>query len=116
MRILADDNNTLHHSNHHTSRQLSVFIETMNRVLRSGMKLAVIEQHGVDHTEHLVLVHPNVEELDSVFFLPACSALIILRGVKGSARLDKRARVVGGVLFPGDSDAGAWMEQYTRYI
>lgn len=113
---MADDNNTVHHSNHHTSGQLSVFIETMNRVLRGGMELAVIEQHGVDHTEHLVLVHPNVEELDSVFFLPACSVPIILRGVKGSAQLDKRARAVGGVHFPDDSDAGVWMEQYMRYI
>ena len=57
--IWMDDHNALQHCNHHTTEQLSAYIETM---AWRRMKLAVIKTYDADHTEHLVQVPPQCEK------------------------------------------------------
>lgn len=77
----------------HTIRQLNEFIDVLDRVLSSGMRLATLL--FLDYSDSLVMVHPEAQESDLIYYLRGCSIPVVLRetaSVDGS----KQYRVVGG--------------------
>jgi len=68
-----------------TIEQLNAFIDTLERVLKSGMRLSVV--HGLDLLceEYIGMVPPSARPLDQVWHIQGCSVPIVLREVSGNS-------------------------------
>lgn len=85
---------------------LDVFIETLEGILGSGMRFAVLNriERGLPVSDrHFGRVHPSAREDDLVWWIRGCSVPIVLREVKDSEEKVVRYKVIGGVHL---SDAG----------
>jgi hypothetical protein len=87
--------------------ELMMFIETLDRILGSGMKLAVLQG-----TQSLGLVHPDTEVNDEIYLLHGCTIPVVLR------RADvidgrKTYHVVGGAYSLG-TDPNSYYYQGTK--
>jgi hypothetical protein len=79
-------------------RKLVIFIETIEKVLGSGMRLAVIK---CPRRDDLAMVPPGTRRDDEVWMIKGCSVPIVLRRQKQFERRIEQfpLKVVGGVYF-----------------
>lgn len=90
--------------NCHTAEQMDAFIDVLEEVLGSGMRLALLEsaalpQDPPSRFPYLVLVHPDVQVGDMIQYLRGCSIPVALRSErdnKGANSWGQRFRVIGG--------------------
>jgi len=87
-------------------RNLDIFIETIEKVLGSGMRLAVVEYWGA---EELAMVPPGTRRNDELWMIKGCSVPIVLRKLPkehpvGQFSWKSTYKVVGGV-FSDDTQA-----------
>ncbi|KAN0099292.1 Ras family domain containing protein [Hyaloscypha variabilis] len=76
--------------------QLIAFIDALECVLKSGMRLAVIGGHGTSHKDYIGMVHPNARTSDQVWHIRGCSVPIVLREF-GWINGQKRHEVIGAM-------------------
>jgi hypothetical protein len=76
-------------------QKLDAFIKTIEKVLQSGMRLAVTANGA---HEVLAMVPPDTRENDQVWFIKGCSCSIVLRSVMDESE-HLSYKVVGGVYF-----------------
>ncbi|KAE9381310.1 hypothetical protein N431DRAFT_298421, partial [Stipitochalara longipes BDJ] len=97
------------------------FIETLERVLGSGMRLGVIGEGHSDQPvledsdrERLVLAPPGTMETDQIWFIRGCSVPIVLREVRDE-KDETKYKVIGGV-YLNDYERGCFdvEERWTR--
>ncbi|KAE9371022.1 hypothetical protein N431DRAFT_425717 [Stipitochalara longipes BDJ] len=67
----------------HTVEQLVAFIDSIECVLKSGMRLAVISGYGASDEEYIGMVHPSARTSDQVWYIRGCSVPIVLREIEG---------------------------------
>jgi hypothetical protein len=69
---------------HNTIEQLNTFIDTLERVLKSGMRLSVMR--GLDPTgEYIGMVPPRTRPLDQVWHIQGCSVPMVMREFGGNS-------------------------------
>jgi hypothetical protein len=85
-------------------RKLDIFIETIEKVLGSGMRLAVVECWG--GPEELAMVPPGTRRNDELWMIKGCSVPMVLRKLPkelpmlaGHFSWKVKYKVVGGVYF-----------------
>lgn len=80
---------------HSTIEQLNTFIDTLERVLKSGMRLSVMR--GLDPTgEYIGMVPPRTRPLDQVWHIQGCSVPMVMREFGGN-RGELSYEVIGAV-------------------
>jgi hypothetical protein len=82
-------------------QKLDIFIETIEKVLSSGMRLAVVELRGF---QELAMTPPGTRRNDQVWMIKGCSVPIVLRKLPkehpiGHFSWKSAYKVVGGVYF-----------------
>jgi len=80
---------------------IDTFIETLEKVLKSGMRLALVRTGGsppcsARECDTLVLAPPAAKESDQMWLIKGCSVPIILREVQDEKE-EVRYKVIGGV-------------------
>jgi hypothetical protein len=67
-----------------TIEQLNAFIDTLERVLKSGMRLSVIRGFDPSGKEYIGMV-PRARPLDQVWHIQGCSVPIVMREFGGNS-------------------------------
>jgi hypothetical protein len=88
----------------HTAEQMDAFMDVLEEVLGSGMRLALLESASLPQNPPspfpcLVLVHPDVQVGDMIQYLRGCSIPVALRSEKDNKRAKswgQHFRVIGG--------------------
>ena len=92
----------------HTDTDLQTFIEALDVVLDSKMKLAQLRSN----TLPLCMVHPQAEVSDRIYFLRGCSIPVVLREVIGTKGINKFKFIGGAYMDDAESvqfrDFKAW--------
>jgi hypothetical protein len=79
-----------------TVEQLTAFIDILECVLKSGMRLAVVGGHGTSHKDYIGMVHPSARMSDQVWHIKGCSVPVVLREAEGIDG-QKRHEVIGAM-------------------
>ncbi len=82
-------------------QKLDVFIETIEKVLGSGMRLAVVKSQ---RQEKLAMVPPGTRKNDNLWMIKGCSVPILLRRQEGRSSNTSTYKVVGGGYFDDTQD------------
>lgn len=90
-----------------TTQELIMFIETLDKIIGSGMRLAVLKGD-----QFLGMVHPNAQERDEIYLLHGCTIPVVLRRFKGENGR-KEYNVIGGAYTLG-TDPNSTYYQGTR--
>jgi len=85
----------------HAPRDLDIFIENLDRVLGSGMRLATAKSYDY-LIDLLFMVHPYAEKGDLVYVLQGCGMPVVLRALKDPDFSGKYEVVGGAYLYPID--------------
>jgi hypothetical protein len=76
----------------YTVEQLITFIDTIERVLKSGMRLAVVSGYGMSDGDYIGMVHLCTRTSDEVWHIRGCSVPVVLREIQ-----ENRYKVVGAM-------------------
>ena len=68
-----------------TIEQLNAFIDTLERVLKSGMRLSIIRGLDPSGEEYIGMVPPRARPLDQVWHIQGCSVPIVTREFGGNS-------------------------------
>lgn len=68
-----------------TIEQLNAFIDALERVLKSGMRLSVIRGSDPSGEEYVGMVPPRARPLDQVWHIQGCSVPIVMREFGGNS-------------------------------
>jgi len=93
-------------------KQLITFIGTVERVLKSGMRLAVVSGYGMSDGDYIGMVHPCTRTSDEIWHIRGCSMPVVLREIKGLDE-QKSYKVVGAMYL---HDAKTRFKREERWI
>lgn len=100
------------HKTENTVEQLIAFIDTLEHILKSGMRLAVVSGHGTLGKDYIGMVLSNARTSDQVWHIRGCSVPILLRKID---RIDCQTRheVIGAMYL---HDAKKWFGLEEKWI
>lgn len=75
----GNDSTSLEKGKDNVVQKLDIFIETIEKVLGSGMQLAVVSSPRHEELEELAMVPPGTRTYDEVWMIKGCSVPIVLR-------------------------------------
>lgn len=90
-----------------TTEEFVTFTETLDSIMGSGMRLAVLKGD-----QSLGMVHPDSQEGDVIYLLHGCTIPVVLRGVNHERRQNE-LNVIGGAYTLG-TDSNSTYYQGTR--
>jgi hypothetical protein len=96
----------------YTVEELITFIDTIERVLKSRMRLAVVSRYGMSDGDYIGMAHPCTRMSDEVWHIRGCSVPVVLRRIGGLDE-QKSYKVVGAMYL---HDAKTRFEREERWI